>query len=75
MQSSIYLFFWVFLMNFWKVIKAVLAALIGVQSDKNRAEDFQAQSPLPFILVGVFLVLIFIIVLILFVNYLIASLA
>lgn len=56
-------------MSFWQVIKAVLAALIGVQSDKNRAVDFQSKSPLPFILVGVVIVLIFIVVLAVFVNY------
>lgn len=59
-------------MTLWQVIKAVLAALIGVQSDKNRVKDFQSTSPLPFIVIGIITVLFFIFALIMLVNYLVA---
>ncbi|OUR74619.1 DUF2970 domain-containing protein [Marinomonas sp. 42_23_T18] len=58
-------------MNIWKVFKAVFSAFIGVQSDKNRLDDFQSNSPIPFILVGIFMVLIFIISLVYLVNFMV----
>lgn len=58
-------------MNIWKVFKAVFSAFIGVQSDKNRLEDFQSNSPIPFILVGILMVLIFIISLVYLVNFMV----
>ncbi|KJZ12733.1 MAG: DUF2970 domain-containing protein [Marinomonas sp.] len=58
-------------MNIWKVFKAVFSAFIGVQSEKNRLEDFQSNSPIPFILVGILMVLIFIVSLIYLVNFMV----
>ncbi|EAQ64494.1 hypothetical protein MED121_21125 [Marinomonas sp. MED121] len=58
-------------MNIWKVFKAVFSAFIGVQSEKNRLEDFQANSPIPFILVGILMVLIFIFSLVYLVNFMV----
>ncbi|ABV38865.1 conserved hypothetical protein [Shewanella sediminis HAW-EB3] len=34
---------------------STLAAFFGVQSEKNRKRDFQASSPLPFIIMGIVL--------------------
>ncbi|TBR41075.1 DUF2970 domain-containing protein [Marinomonas agarivorans] len=59
-------------MRLWQVIKAVLAAFIGVQSEKNRQLDFQAQTPLPYIITGIILVVLFVLCLVLIVNYLVA---
>ena len=36
----------------WSVVKSILAAGIGVQSNKNREKDFQEGSPLAFIIGG-----------------------
>jgi hypothetical protein len=35
------------------VIKSILAAAIGVQSDKNRTRDFEQGNPLVFIIGGI----------------------
>jgi hypothetical protein len=43
-----------------QVIKSVLAAFFGVQSEKNRQRDFQQSSPLPYILVGLVLAGVFV---------------
>lgn len=42
------------------VIKSILAAAIGVQSDKNRERDFEQGSPLAFIIGGFVFTLLFI---------------
>ena len=42
------------------VIKSILAAAIGVQSDKNRQRDFEQGSPLTFIIGGIVFTLLFI---------------
>ncbi len=39
-------------MGFWQVVGSVLAALLGVQSEKNRQRDFTHGSPFAFIAVG-----------------------
>ncbi|WP_363322315.1 DUF2970 domain-containing protein [uncultured Ferrimonas sp.] len=39
---------------------SVLAALFGVQTEANRQRDFARQSPLPFIVVGVVLIVLFV---------------
>jgi hypothetical protein len=39
-------------MGFWQVMGSVLAALLGVQSEKNRQRDFTSGSPFAFIAVG-----------------------
>lgn len=43
------------------VVKSILAAAIGVQSDKNRQRDFEQGSPLTFIIGGIIFTLLFII--------------
>ena len=36
-----------------QVFKAVIGAFIGVQSEEQRQQDFNAQSPMPYIIVGI----------------------
>ena len=43
------------------VVKSILAAGIGVQSNKNREKDFQEGSPLAFIIGGFVFTLLFIV--------------
>ena len=54
--------------SFWQVTKSVLAGAIGVQSDKNREEDFQSSSIWPFVIGGVVFTLLFVIGLIILVK-------
>ena len=42
------------------LVKSILAAAIGVQSNKNRERDFQQGSPLAFIIGGFVFTLLFI---------------
>ena len=42
------------------IVKSVAASAFGVQSAKNRERDFQQQSIVPYIVVGVVFVLLFI---------------
>ena len=41
-------------MGFFQVVGSVLAALVGVQSEKNRERDFTSGNPFAFIAVGAF---------------------
>ena len=43
-----------------KVVKSIFAGAIGVQSSKNREEDFQAGSPWPYIIGGLVFTALFI---------------
>jgi hypothetical protein len=51
-----------------QILKAVFGAFIGVQSEQQRQQDFQANSPLPYIIVGVIFTLCFVVGLILIVR-------
>lgn len=44
----------------WQVIKAVLGAFIGVQSEKQRLQDFQSQSAVPYIITAILLAAVFV---------------
>lgn len=59
--------------GFWNVVQSVGAAMIGVQSRKNRERDFTQGKPLHFIIGGLIGTLIFLIVVWLFVQYLLAT--
>lgn len=48
----------------WKIIKSVLAALFGVQSQQQRRQDFNQQSPWPFIIIGGIIIVGFVVILI-----------
>ncbi|WP_281277702.1 DUF2970 domain-containing protein [Thalassotalea mangrovi] len=44
----------------WLTFKSVVAAMFGVQSDKNRVQDFQQGNALRFIVIGIIAVAIFV---------------
>jgi len=43
-----------------QIIKAVAGAFVGVQSEQQRQQDFNSQSPLPYIIVGVVMTVLFV---------------
>jgi hypothetical protein len=47
-------------MEFLRVIKSVMSAMIGVQKKKNLEEDFSKSSATPFIIAGIIMTLLFI---------------
>ncbi len=55
-----------------QVIKAVLGAFVGVQSEQQRQQDFASSSPLPYIVVGLVVTLLFVAVLLLVVKLVLA---
>lgn len=59
--------------GFWSVVQSVLAAGIGVQSSANRERDFKHSKPIHFIVGGLIGTGIFVICIMLFVQYLIRS--
>ncbi|PKG75592.1 DUF2970 domain-containing protein [Shewanella sp. Choline-02u-19] len=46
--------------QWWQVLLSTLAAFIGVQTEQNRRKDFQASSPIPFIVMGILLAIVFV---------------
>ena len=48
-------------MEFLRVIKSVMSAMIGVQKRKNLEEDFSKTTAMPFIVAGIIMTLVFII--------------
>ena len=55
-----------------QVVKAVLGAMVGVQSERQRQQDFTASSPLPYIVVGIIFTLLFVAILLLVVSWVLA---
>lgn len=51
-----------------KTIQSVLWALLGVQSDQNREQDFTQGNPITFIIIGLIAVVIFVLSLVLIVK-------
>ena len=47
-------------MEFLRVIKSVMSAMIGVQKKENLKEDFSKNSATPFIVAGIIMTLLFI---------------
>lgn len=47
-----------------QVVASVLAAFIGVQSNRNRERDFQHGKPIHYIIVGLLMTLLFVLVVI-----------
>ena len=45
--------------SFWQAMKSAASALFGVQNSKQHQEDFDNETPFPFILAGVILVISF----------------
>ncbi|NDL69265.1 DUF2970 domain-containing protein [Vreelandella alkaliphila] len=48
----------------WSVVKSVLAALIGVQSNVKRQQDFSSGKPLIFIVTAIVIALVFVLILV-----------
>lgn len=46
--------------NFFSIMQSVLAAVIGVQSEKNRQRDFTHGKPIYFIIAGLIFIVVFI---------------
>ena len=55
------------------VVKSILAAGIGVQSDKNRTRDFEQGNPLTFIIGGIVFTLLFIATLAMVVGFVLSN--
>ncbi|QPG05429.1 DUF2970 domain-containing protein [Salinimonas marina] len=55
--------------SWWSVIMSVLASAFGVQSQQNYQRDFGQTSILPYVVVGVVFVVVFVIALMLLVTY------
>jgi hypothetical protein len=55
-------------LSLWQVIKAVLASAVGIQSKANLQKHSTATSFIPYLVVGVCSVAVFIVVLLLWVN-------
>lgn len=51
-----------------RALKSASAALFGVQSSNKHQQDFESDTPFPFILAGVILVITFIFILLGIVN-------
>lgn len=47
-------------MEYFKIIKSVFSAMIGVQKKKNLEEDFSKSSATPFIIAGILMTLVFV---------------
>lgn len=46
-------------LSLWQIVKSVLASFLGVQTQSNYEQDFtQANSIVPFVLVGVVMVVV-----------------
>ena len=50
------------MMEYLRVIKSVMSAMIGVQKKKNLEDDFSKSSATPFIVAGIIMTLVFIFV-------------
>lgn len=59
--------------SFWSVAHSIGAGLLGVQSRKNRERDFTHGKPIHFVIGGVVGTLLFLLVIWLLVQYLLAT--
>ncbi|MGY5797400.1 DUF2970 domain-containing protein [Rheinheimera faecalis] len=55
--------------SFKQVLKAVLGAIVGVQSEQQRQQDFQTTTIWPYLVAGILAVVAFIVLLLLVVNW------
>ncbi|MBU2919259.1 MAG: hypothetical protein ACJAZB_000124 [Psychrosphaera sp.] len=53
---------------FINAFKSAFSALLGVQNSNNHKQDFESETPFPFILAGVILVIGFILILVAIVS-------
>ncbi|MBE8167028.1 MAG: DUF2970 domain-containing protein [Shewanella sp.] len=56
------------LTQLWQVFASTFAAFFGVQTENNRQRDFNTQSPIPFIIMGIIMAIMLVGGLILIVN-------
>ena len=49
--------------TFWQMVHSVLAAALGVQSNKNRQRDFTHGKPVHFLLLGLIFTALFVVML------------
>jgi hypothetical protein len=57
----------------WQVIKSILAAAIGVQTEEARARDFTHGHPAVFIVGGIVFTVLFVVVLVVVVNLVVGA--
>ena len=50
--------------TFMQVVKSVLAAFLGVQTNRNRERDFSKGKPWHYIVIALFFVVVFILILV-----------
>lgn len=58
--------------SYLHVLFSVAASMFGVQSDKNRQFDFEQTSFLPYLIVGVLFVVLFVLSLVALVKFILA---
>lgn len=54
--------------SFISMVISVIAAMFGVQTEQNRQRDFSQGNPLPYILIGVVFIILFVVALITIVS-------
>ncbi|NVK22179.1 MAG: DUF2970 domain-containing protein [Kangiellaceae bacterium] len=54
--------------GFWSIVKSVVGAMFGVQSEAQREKDFEQGSAMQFIVGGIVFTLVFIFTILYFVN-------
>lgn len=59
--------------GFRQVLKAVFGAIVGVQSEQQRQQDFQATIIWPYLVAGILAVMVFIGLLLLLVSWVVPS--
>lgn len=60
-------------LTFWQIVKSTLAAFFGVQTPEARERDFKHGNPLAFIVAGIIGTALFVIVLVVVVNLVLAG--
>ena len=53
----------------WPVVKSVLAALLGVQSNQKRQEDFSSGKPVAYIVTGLIITFLFVMMLLVLASF------
>lgn len=57
----------------FRVLQSTFAGLFGIQSEKNRLEDFKEKSPFDYIIAGIIGVIILLIIMVVVVKSVLAS--
>jgi len=57
--------------NFLQVIKSVFASFIGIQTEANRKNDFENNSPAAYIIAGLIMTVLFVLTIIIVVTLII----